>query len=70
MFRDFPGGPVFKNPFYKARDTGSIPGQGIVPHAAEQLSPFVLQLLKSRISGAQAPQVLSLRVITREPEAQ
>ena len=38
--RDFPGGPVVKNPPYKAGDTGSIPGQGNkIPHAMGQLSP-------------------------------
>ena len=37
---DFPGGPVVKNPPYKAGDTGLIPGQGTkMPHAAGQLSP-------------------------------
>ena len=28
MYRDFPGGPVFKNLPYNAGDMGSIPGQG------------------------------------------
>ena len=38
--RDFPGGPVVKNPPYNAGDTGSIPGQGTkIPHAAGQLRP-------------------------------
>ena len=38
--RDFPGGPVVKNPPYKAGDAGSIPGQGTkIPHATGQLSP-------------------------------
>ena len=37
--RDFPGGPVGKNPC-RAGDTGSIPGQGTeAPHATGQLSP-------------------------------
>ena len=37
--RDFPGGPVVKNPPYNAGDAGSIPGQGTkIPHAAGQLS--------------------------------
>ena len=40
MYRDFPGGPVVKNPPYNAGDVGSIPGQGTkIPHAAEQLNP-------------------------------
>ena len=38
--RDFPGGPVVKNPPYNARDADSIPGQGTkIPHAAGQLRP-------------------------------
>ena len=40
FLRDFPGGPVVKNPPYNARDMGSIPGWGTrIPHAAGQLSP-------------------------------
>jgi len=32
--RDFPGGPVVKNPLYNAGDVGTITGWGIkVPHA-------------------------------------
>ena len=38
--RDFPGGPVAKNPPYNAGDAGSVPGQGTkIPHAMGQLSP-------------------------------
>ena len=45
--KDFPAGPVVKDPPANARDTGSIPGQGTkIPHASGQLSPRVLQLLK------------------------
>ena len=37
--RDFPGGPVVKNPLRNARDVGSIPDGGTrIPHAMEQLS--------------------------------
>ena len=37
--RDFPGGPVVKNPPSNAGDVGSIPGWGTkVPHATGQLS--------------------------------
>ena len=37
--RDFPGGPVAKNPPWHAGDLGSIPGWEIkTPHAAKQLS--------------------------------
>ena len=28
VHRDFPGGPVVKNPPYNAGDAGSIPGRG------------------------------------------
>ena len=38
--RDFPGGPVVKNPPSNAGDVGSIPGRGTkIPHATGQLSP-------------------------------
>ena len=38
--RDFPGGPVVKNPPSSAGDAGLIPGWGTkIPHAAGQLSP-------------------------------
>ena len=38
--RDFPSGPVVKNPSCNARDTGLIPGQGTkIQYAAGQLSP-------------------------------
>ena len=38
--RDFPYGPVVKNPPSNARDAGSIPGQGTkIPRAVEQQSP-------------------------------
>ena len=38
--RDFPGGPVVKNPSCNAGDAGLIPGRGTkIPHAAGQLSP-------------------------------
>ena len=37
--RDFPGGAVVKNLPANAGDTGSRPGLGRFPHAAEQLSP-------------------------------
>ena len=38
--RDFPGGPVVKNPPSNSGDMDSIPGQGTkIPHARGQLSP-------------------------------
>ena len=37
LLRDFPGGPVVKNPPSNARDAGWIPGGGTrFPHAAGQ----------------------------------
>ena len=40
IYRDFPGGPVVKNPPSNAGDAGSIPGRGTkIPCAAGQLSP-------------------------------
>ena len=37
--KGFPGGAVGGNLPANAGDTGSIPGPGRFPHAAEQLSP-------------------------------
>ena len=39
IFQGFPGGAVVKNLPANAGDTGSSPGAGRIPHAAEQLSP-------------------------------
>ena len=40
--RDFPGGPVVKNPPSNPEDAGSNPGWGTkVPHAAGQLNPGI-----------------------------
>ena len=40
QWRDFPGGPVVKNPPSNAEDVGSIPSQRTkIPHATGQLSP-------------------------------
>ena len=62
--RDFPGGPVVKNPPYNAGDAGSIPGRGTkIPHAAGQLSlpasarAHVSQSTEPTLSGARAPQL-------------
>ena len=72
MFRDFPGGPVVKNPPSNAGDLGSIPGRGTkIPHAAGQLSPCATTTELARLneracvpqttepmgSGAHAPQL-------------
>ena len=41
--RDFPGGPVVKNPLSNAGDWGSIPDLGPkIPHAEGQLSLCIL----------------------------
>ena len=41
-YRNFPGGPVVRNPPCNAGDMGSIPGQRTeVPHAMGQLIPQV-----------------------------
>ena len=70
--RDFPGGPVVKNPLSNAGDVGSIPGQRTkIPHATEQLSPHtttielahlnkrahVPQITEPTCSGAHTPQL-------------
>ena len=70
--RDFPGGPVVKNPPSNAGDAGLIPGRGTkIPHAAGQLSPRatttelvrlnerarVLQTTDPMHSGAHVPQL-------------
>ena len=49
--RDFPGGPVVKNPPYNAGDVGLIPGQGTkIPHATGQLSPRATTTELARLS--------------------
>ena len=49
--RDFPGGPVVKNPPCNARDAGSIPGQGTkIPHAAGQPSPHTITTELARLN--------------------
>ena len=43
-FREFPGGPMVKNPPSSADGEGLIPGWGTkIPHATEQLSPRALE---------------------------
>ena len=45
--RDFPGGPVVKNPPSNAEDTGSVSGWGTkIPHDAGQLSPHATTRVK------------------------
>ena len=40
QWRDFPGGPVVKNPSSNAEDVGSLPSQRTkIPHVTGQLSP-------------------------------
>ena len=38
--KDFPGDPLAKNPPSKAKNLGSIPSPGTIPHASRQLSPY------------------------------
>ena len=55
--RDFPDGPVVKNPPSNAGDVGSIPGQGTkIPHASGQLSPRATTREPVR-PGARMPQL-------------
>ena len=60
--RDFPGGPVVKNPPSNAADMGLIPGQGIkIPHAAGQLSPRATTTELTRLNKrAHVPQTTEL----------
>ena len=61
--RDFPGGPVVKNLPCNARDTGSIPGQGIkIPQARDQLS------LCSATTKPKSCNYRSLRVLESTPQ--
>ena len=53
--RDFPGGPVVKNPPSNAGNTGSVPSGGTkIPHESEQLRPQ-LQLERSLPTTATQP---------------
>ena len=57
MYRDFPGGPVVKNPPTNATDSGSIPGRGTkIPHAMGQLS-LRSATTEPAHSGAHVPQL-------------
>ena len=49
MDRDFPGGPVVKNPPSNAGGAGWIPGHGTkIPRAAGQVSPSVTTIELAR----------------------
>ena len=57
--RDFPRGPVVKNPPCNVRDMGSIPGQGAkILQAMEQLKPDVANyiniFLKLKVGNAKS----------------
>ena len=55
-YRDFPGGPLVKNPPSNQWDKASIPGCGTkIPHAAEPLSPHTT-IKKPECSRAHALQ--------------
>ena len=57
-FRDFPGGPVVKNPPSNSGDVGTIPGQGTkIPHAVGQLSLYATSIELARLNErARMPQ--------------
>ena len=66
-FRDFPGGPVVKNPPSNAGDVGSIPGRGTkIPHAMGQLS-LLAATTEPACSGAHVSQLESTCATTTEP---
>ena len=49
--RDFPGGPVVKNPPSNAQDAGSILGRVTkIPHATEQLIPWAITTELERLN--------------------
>ena len=51
LARDFPGGPVVKNPPSNAGDAGSIPGKGTrIPHATGQLGPHTTATELARLN--------------------
>ena len=53
--RDFPGGPVVKNPPSNAGDLGSIPGRGTkILHAVGQLSPRTTTIELACLNGRAA----------------
>ena len=55
--RDFPGGPVVKNPPFSAEDAVSIPGWGTkFPRAAGQLNPRTTTT-ELTCPGTRAPQL-------------
>ena len=62
-YRDFPGGPVVKNPPCNAGDVGSIPGRRTkIPHAAGQLS-LRATTTEPTCSGTCTPQLQSPRAL-------
>ena len=66
-YRDFPGGPVVKNPPSHAGEAGSIPCRRTkIPHAAGQLNPRAATT-ELAYSGACVPQLESPRASTTEP---
>ena len=56
MLRDFPGGPVVKNPPANAVDAGLIPGQGAqTPQALGRLSRWAALQLESQQTAVRVP---------------
>ena len=65
--RDFPGGPVVKNPCNAGDVESLVPCRGTkIPHASEQLSPCA-STTEPRCSGALEPQLESLCAVTKDP---
>ena len=67
QIRDFPGGPIVKNPSCNARNTSSIPGQGTKIHEAHTLQLLGLWTLEAagHNSRAHVPKPLSLNSAVR-----
>ena len=63
--RDFPGGPVVKNPPSNAGDVDSIPDRETkIPHATGQLSPRTTTIEFTDLNQrAHAPQLQSSRAL-------
>ena len=67
LLRDFPDGPVVKNPPCNAGDAGSIPGWGSkIPYASEQLS-LSATTTETTCSEAHIPELENPCTTTKDP---
>ena len=65
--RDFPGGPVVKNPPFNARDTSLIPSHGTKTlHAVGQLTPHAAAR-EPTLHNYRVHPLLSLRATMKDP---